>query len=77
MMVTADASVVVVISTNLFLCMFCIGICGVGIGSGANSSYDDSSLAHHFKHLPHHHHHTNSKHLPMALLVTVILVTIV
>ena len=53
-MVTAD-----VISTNLFNCMFCIGICGVGSDSGANSSYCGSSLAH-------HHHHTHSIHLTMA-----------
>ena len=72
---TAAASVVVGISTNLFNCMFCIGICGVG--SGANSSYGGSSCAHHLKHLPHHHHHTHSMHLTMALLVTVILVTLV
>ena len=76
-MVTAAASVVVVISTNLFICMFCIGICGVGSGSGANSSYGGSSLAHHLKHLPHHHHHTHSIYLTMAIFVTLILVTLV
>ena len=73
-MVTAAASVIVVLSTNLFNCIFCIGICGVG--SGDNSSYGGSSLAHHLKHLPHHHHHTHSIHKTMALLVTVILVTL-
>ena len=41
---TAGASVVVVISTNLFNCMFCIGICCVG--SGAKSGYGGSFLAH-------------------------------
>ena len=81
---TAAASVVVVISTNLFNCMFCVGICGVGSGSGANSGYGGSFLAHHLKHFPHHHHHsltqcdhTHSIHLTMTILVTVILVTLV
>ena len=74
---TAAASVIVVISTNLFNFMFCIGIRGVGSGSGANSGYSGFFLAHHLKHLPHHHHHTHSIHLTMAILVTVILVTLV
>ena len=74
-MVTAALSVVVVMSTNLFNCIFCIGICGVG--SGAYSSYSGSSLAHHFKNLPRHHHRTHSMHLTMVLLVTVSLVTLV
>ena len=74
---TAAASVVVVISTNLFNCMYCIGICGVGSGGGANSGYGGSSLDHHLKHLPAHHHHTHSRHLIMAILVTVILLTLV
>ena len=76
-MVTAAASVIVVICTYTFNCMFCIGICGVGSGSGDNSSYGGSSLAHHLKHLPHHHHHLHSIHLTMALLVTVILLPLV
>ena len=74
---TAAASVVVVISTNLFNCMFCIGICGVGSGSYASSGYGGSFLAHHLKHLPHHQHHTHSIHLTMAILVTMILVILV
>ena len=74
---TAAASVIVVISTNLFNCMFRIGNCGVGSGSGADSSYGGSSFAHHLKHLPHHHHHLHSIHLTMVLLVMVILVTLV
>ena len=74
---TAAGSVMVVIGTNLFNCMFCIGICGVGSGTVANRSYCGSSLAHHLKHLPHHHHHLHSIHLTMVLLVTVISVTLV
>ena len=74
--VTAAASVVVLISINFFNCMFCIGICGVCSGIGANCGYGGSCLAHHLKHLPHHHHHTDSIHLTMAILVTVILVTL-
>ena len=74
---TAAASVVVFISTYLFNCMFCIGTCGVGSGSGANSGYGGYFLAHHLKHLPLHYHHTHSIHLTMAILVTVILVTLV
>ena len=35
--VTAAARVVVVISSNLFECMFCGGIFGVGSGRGFNS----------------------------------------
>ena len=49
---TAAASVVVIIITNLFNCMFCIGICGVGSGSGANSGYGGSFLAHHLSTSP-------------------------
>ena len=45
-MVTAAASLVVVISTNLLKCMFCIGICGVVGVSSANSGYGGSSIAH-------------------------------
>ena len=62
----AAASVVFVISTNLFNFMFFFGIFGTGSG------YGGSFLAHHLKHLPHHHHHTHSIHLTMAILVTVI-----
>ena len=76
-MVTSAASGIVVIRTNLFNCMFLIGISGVGSDSGANSRYGGSSLAHHLKHLPHHHHHLHSIPLTMALLVMVILVTLV
>ena len=42
-MLTAAACVVVVISINLFNCIFCIGICGVGSGSGSNSGYGTTS----------------------------------
>ena len=47
--VTAAARVVVVISSNLFECVFCGGISGVGSGRGFNSC-GGSSLAHHFHH---------------------------
>ena len=70
-MVTAAASVIIVLSTNFFNCMFHISICG------ANSIYGGSSLAHHLKHLPHHNNHLHSIHLTMALLVMVILVALV
>ena len=46
-MVTSAVSVVVVIIKNLFYCIFCIGICGVGSGSGAYSGNGGCSLAHH------------------------------
>ena len=42
-MLTAAVCVVVVISINLFNCIFGIGICGVGSGSGSNSGYGTTS----------------------------------
>ena len=53
---TAAASMVVVLNTNLFNCMFCIGVCGVGSGSGSHSGYGVFFLDHHLKHLPNHTH---------------------
>ena len=46
-LVTAAVSVVVVTGTNLFNCMFCIGICHVGGGSGDSSGFSGYCLAHH------------------------------
>ena len=42
--------VAVVIRSNLSICMFGGGICGVGRGSGVNSGCGGYTL-------PHHHHH--------------------
>ena len=50
LIVTAALRVVVVISSDLFNCMFCGSICGVGSGSGVNSGCGGSSLAHQFNH---------------------------
>ena len=47
-MVTAAVRVVVVISTNLFNCIFLGGIHGIGSCSGVNRGCCGSSIAHHF-----------------------------
>ena len=49
-MVGAVLRVAVVIRSNLSICMFGGGICGVGRGSGVNSGCGGYTL-------PHHHHH--------------------
>ena len=48
-MVMAFVRVAVVIRSNLSICMFGGGICGVGRGSGVNSGCGGYTL-------PHHHH---------------------
>ena len=50
LIVTAAVRVVVVISSDLFNCMFCGSICSFGSRSGVSSSCGGSSLAHQFKH---------------------------
>ena len=47
-MVMAGVRVVVVISTNLFNCIFCVGIHCIGSCSRVNSVCCVSSIAHHF-----------------------------
>ena len=49
LMVMAAVSVVVVISIDLFNCMFCGSICSFGSHSGVSRSCG-SSLAHQFNH---------------------------
>ena len=46
----AAVRVVVVISSDLFNCMFCGSICSFGSRSGVSSSCGGSSLTHQFKH---------------------------
>ena len=55
LMGTAAVRVVVVISSDLFNCMFCGSICSFGSRSGVSSSCGGSSLAHQFNHYEHHH----------------------
>ena len=50
LMVMAAVRVVVVISSDLFNCMFCGSICSFGSRSGVSSSCGGSSLAHQFNH---------------------------
>ena len=50
LMVTAAVRVVVVISSDLFHCMFCGSICSFGSAIGVSSSCSGSSLAHKFNH---------------------------
>ena len=50
LMVTAAVRVVVVISSDLFDCMFCGSICGFVSCSGVGSGCGGSSLAHQFNH---------------------------
>ena len=49
-MVTAVVKVVVVISSNLFECLFCGGICGIISGNDVNGGYGGSPFAYHFHH---------------------------
>ena len=86
--VTAAASVIVVISSNLFKYTFYGGICGFVRGSDVNSCCGGSFLAHHFHHYQHHtktppsqpaalSSSPHSIHLTMALLVMVMVVPLV
>ena len=85
---TAAARVVVVISSNLFMCTFYGGIWGFVRGRGVKSCCGGSSLAHHFHHCQYHtktppsqpaalSSSPHSIHLTMALLVIVIVVTLI
>ena len=62
-MVGAVLRVAVVIRSNLSICMFGGGICGVGRGSGVNSGCGGSTLSHnHHKYYYHKHHHNHHHH---------------
>jgi len=61
-MVAAVLRVAVVIRSNLSICMFGGGICGVGRGSGVNSGCGGYTLSHHHHHYYYHQHHHNHHH---------------
>ena len=61
-MVGAVLRVAVVIRSNLSICMFGGGICGVGRGSGVNSGCGGYTLSHHHHHYYYHQHHHNHHH---------------
>ena len=61
-MVTAAVRVVVVISNNLFNCIFSGGICSIGSCSGVNRGCGGSSIAHYFHTYRYHYHHHNHHH---------------
>ena len=57
--VAAVLRVAVVFRSNLSICMFGGGICGVGSGSGFNRGYGDYNLSHHHNHYYYQQqHHT-------------------